>query len=326
MIQIIDNQGKIDEYQRKLVKVININLEQKIECRIGFPGGSFEGTVNYSDKFDMWFAAVEVKNRYWNGFGLGKPSEVGSNSINGEINFSMNGINRRIAGVYGIDDDGIIIILHRGKVRLTKGKDKSFFRENFRGNEITAYEKGQKRNFYMVGELDSQFLIWQIRDFISEVQRIKNLAKKNLIVSSKIFPDFNYIDEKFGTSVTDKKRKKVINRTHGIIVNSLANMLEEAGYNVGNDKNRDLFIFKNDKVKSIFEIKTNSSTQSLYSAVGQLLVYSFAWNYSINLIAVLPHKLREEIERKLSRIGIQILYYRFENDKISFSNLAEIKN
>ncbi|MEO8760735.1 MAG: hypothetical protein ABI388_05895 [Bacteroidia bacterium] len=135
--------------------------------------------------------------------------------------------------------------------------------------------------------------------------------------------NYEFTSEHFGKSQTESKTS-TINRTHGIIVNSLEKVLKEFGYKTGNDRNIDLFIHKNDQIEKMFEVKTTSSTQSLYSAVGQLLIYSIPIKNNVALILVLPDKLKEIVEKRLSELGLKILYYDIKNNEPTFKNLAEI--
>lgn len=91
----------------------------------------------------------------------------------------------------------------------------------------------------MVGELNSKHFPRQIANFINEIYRIKNL-ELNFVFND--LADFSYTDEYFGTSVTEKNEPEIIERTHGIVVNALARELIDRGFNIGNDRNRDLFI------------------------------------------------------------------------------------
>lgn len=57
---------------------------------------------------------------------------------------------------------------------------------------------------------------------------------------------------------------------HGSIVNSLAKILRDKQLDFDNDHPRDLFIKHNGAISVLFEVKTNTSTTSIYGGVGQL--------------------------------------------------------
>jgi predicted DNA-binding protein YlxM (UPF0122 family) len=134
--------------------------------------------------------------------------------------------------------------------------------------------------------------------------------------------DFSFTEEASGQSKSQSSGEKTINRTHGIIVNALAKILIEKGYSVANDRNRDLFTFSNNTIENLFEIKTNSDTQSLCTALGQLLVYSIPINKAVNLIMVLPTKLNIKVEARLSNLGVKIIYFNWDNDKPTFQDIT----
>ena len=136
--------------------------------------------------------------------------------------------------------------------------------------------------------------------------------------------DFNYTDEHSGQTVTERNDPVIIERTHGIVVNKLAEELRKKGLQIGNDRNRDLFIHHNGQIKILFEIKTSSSTQCLYSAIGQLLLYSIPIRNNVKLIAVLPDKLSKIVTNKFSTLGIDLLYYKWDNDEPKFIDIDNI--
>lgn len=116
----------------------------------------------------------------------------------------------------------------------------------------------------------------------------------------------------------------VIDRTHGIVVNALARQLESRGQRIGNDRNRDLFIHNKGQIQTLFEVKTSSSTQCLYAAIGQLLLYSIPIPNEVKLVAVLPDKLSKTVTKRFSSLGIDILYYEWNNDEVIFIDIGAI--
>ena len=316
MLKIIKDQTEITKLVERFRNQFYKISDQKLYCTIGYPGGSEQDNVNYSSKYDLWFCGQKLHSRWWNGIGIGKPKLKGSNSVGGEVNFSFDGKDKRTAGVFAIDENKRIYILHRGKVRLGK-RGKEFFSANFRGEMIRAIEGDSETEFCFVCELNSDLMPQQLSNFIREIKRIKTLGKEIKENSEQIEFDkteFSYTKESSGRTVTKNNNPVVRERTHGIVVNSLARLLEEQGFNVGNDRNRDLFVHEKGRIKILFEIKTNSSTQSLSTAIGQLIVYSIPINDISKLVVVLPEELNQTVENKLNSIGIKVLYYSWEEE------------
>lgn len=321
MIQIVTDKKLINKYQRQFIKQLKSSCGKKMLCTLGYQGSSEEQDVYYSEKFSFWFSTHRNYNRYWNAFGFGTPSKEKNNSITVEINIPYEGINRNIGAAFGFDNNGEILVLHRGKIGGGKvGVGKKLFFENFRDNPIIADDEGFENEFCLIGVLGSKRLLRQVGNFISEIHRIKIMSPSQAVDFSKL-NNFSFTDEATGRSKVKRSGTKIIERTHGIVVNKLARLIESQGLNVAKDRNRDLFVHKKGKVVKMFEIKTSSSSQDLYSAVGQLLIYSIPIKNPIDLILVVPDKLSESVATRLEELGIQTLYYQMKNEEPIFENL-----
>lgn len=325
MIQVITERKQIAKLQNQFREELLKNFDEEINCWLGHPGGNFQWQVFYSNSENIWVAFIDHENRSWNGFGIGRPRENKNNSIIGEINFPIEGINRRIASAFALDSKGKVVILHRGRIGGgSPGVGKSLFIDNFKGEIITAIEGNKEITFCYVAELSSSLFVKQIATYIKEIDAIKRLKKYGSTYDFSNFHDYVYTNEKFGTSVTERNDPKIVSRTHGIIVNALEKEIKLLGFETGNDRNRDLFAHKKGKITSLFEIKTSISTQSLYSAVGQLLIYSIPILTKHKLIAVFPQKLNISVEKHLQKFGIHILYFDFNNGNPLFLNLKQL--
>lgn len=325
MITVVTDKKQIEILHDRFHKRLDDFLTENIDCWVGYPSGSFEDTVRYSPVLDIWISQDEHDNKFWNGFGIGKPLEGKNNSLNGEINFPYEGNYRRIAGAFAKNDDGNVLVLHRGKIGGGRpGVGKNYFTDNFRGDFVTAIDGDRETQFCLIGELESSHFPRQVADFINEIYRVKNIGDEENIANFAELGNFNYADEHFGQTITERNDPVIIERTHGIIVNALARELQNRGYKVGNDRNRDLFIHQADKITALFEIKTSSATQCLYAAVGQLFIYSIPIENDVKLIAVLPDKLNDKVVNKLNSFGIKILYFQWENDLPKFEGIDEL--
>lgn len=324
MIEIVTDGKLITKYQRQFIQQLKTTCREKVVCTLGYQGNSDDLTVYYSEKYDFWFTSHENDNRYWNAFGFGRPQAGRNDSITVEINPPYEGINRNIGGVLGHDKKGEILVLHRGKIGGGKvGVGKQLFFDNYRDKPIIADDDGIENEFCLIGSLSSRHLPRQVGNFISEVHRIKNLTEEQGTDFSDLLK-FKYTDEHSGTSKVKRETTTTIERTHGIVVNSLASILEDSGHKIGNDRNRDLFIHKRGQIKTLFEIKTSSTTQDLYSAVGQLLIYSIPIKGAVDLFLVIPDKLSKLVAKRLLQHGIKLIYYNWNNGLPEFIGLDEI--
>jgi len=325
MIKIITDKKRIAELHRKFQNQLSVFLNDEITGWIGYPSGSFEDKIKYSSELNIWISHNEQPNRFWNGFGVGKPREGKNNPLNGEINFPFEGINRRVAGVFAQEDNGKILVLHRGRIGGGKpGIGKNYFKDNFRGDFVIAIDSDRETEFCLVGELNSNHFPKQVANFIKEIYRVKNINKGEKTTDFEDLNKFSFTDEQSGQTETERTGATKIERTHGIIVNALAKELETRKCKIGNDRNRDLFIHQNNKITTLFEIKTSSSTQNLYSAVGQLIIYSIPIKNDVKLVIVIPEKLNKIVTKRLWQLGIRILYYEWTNGNPEFIELNKI--
>lgn len=322
MIRVISDRQEIEKLHKRFHRKLDNYFKDKIDCLVGYPGGSFDDTVRYSPDLDLWISVREPATKYWNGFGIGRPDKGANNSLNGEINFPY-GIDRRIAGAFAIEDNGNILVLHRGKIGGGKpGVGKKLFTDNFRGDFVTAIDDNRETEFCLVGELNSRHLPRQIANFILEIKRIKDLEGTETTTFNKL-NNFQFTNEHTGQSDVERVGTTTVDRTHGIVVTALANALQTKGFNVANDRNRDLFIYESNYIKALFEIKTSSATQNLYAAVGQLIIYSIPIRNEVDLVVVLPNKLNKTVERRLKQLGIRSLYYKWDDDVPVFIELSK---
>lgn len=327
MITIITDKSVINRLLIRFHRQLDQYLTESVRCYVGYPSGSFEDVVRYSPELNIWKSHNDSnqEDKFWNGFGIGRPVEGKNHSLVGEINFPHEGIKRAIAGAFGIDENGKILVLHRGKIGGGKrGVGKSIFVENFRGDFIYAIDDDRETRFCLVGELGSEYFPHQVASFIHEIRRVKNLLVTGTPPNFENLLNFIYTAEHSGVSVSERNEPVVINRTHGIIANSLATELTRRGHQISNDRNRDLFTYTGNRITNLFEIKTSSSTQSLYSAIGQLLLYSIPIRNPVQLIAVLPDPLAVSVENRFTELGIRILYYQMENGIPRFMDLDSI--
>jgi hypothetical protein len=322
MITVITEKVQIAKLQTKFQKQLAKILTERIDCWIGYLGGSFQATVLYSKKLNVWSYGFEEKGKNVNLFGMGRPFERGMNSITAQINFPFKNINRRVAGVFAIENDKSIVVLHRGKIGGGKpGIGKNLVLNNFRGDFVTALDGSVETKFCLVGELDSPHLAKQIATFITEIGRIKQIEENKAKSAFEEISHFQYTAEHFGKSTIDNKGKRIINRIHGIVLGSLVKKLENLGHSVSNYGDLDLLIHNKGKITALFELKTSSATQSLYSAVGQLLIYSIPIKNKVKLIIVLPKKLKPIVEIRLEVYGIKPLYYKWKDGEPVFNKL-----
>lgn len=326
---VISDETKIGKCNVLFETKLSSYIHEEFNISVGFQGGNIEVSAKYLPELDIWFSINEYTgdNRFWNAFGIGKPKQGRSHSIIAEINFPFEGIDRRVAGVFAEESDGNILVLHRGKIDGGKrGIGKEYFTNHFRGDFVTAIDGDKETEFCLIGELNSKHFPKQVANFVKEVYRVKKQPEneENINIIESSLNNFNFTSEHFGHSTSKSQGDRKINRTHGIVVNALAKELEKRKYKIGNDVNRDLYIYKGNEITMLFEIKINSSTHDICTAVGQLIVYSIPIKNRLKLIIVFPECLNSVVTDRLLQLGIVPLYYSWINEMPKFIELENI--
>ena len=330
MLTLITNKRQIQSAQKQFEKVIKAYKHELIPVKIGFQGDSFESKNYYFPKYDFWISLEKEPNRFWNAFGIGKPKLEQNVSIICEINIPFEGIDRSIGGAFATDGNSITIV-HRGKIGGSrKGIGKSLFFKEYDNKTELIIDGDRETECAIVGNLDSPHFMKQLQLFIEETNRIKNSntspveSEPETKEISK--PEFgeDYRDEFFGKKTYKRGETIVAQCNHGLIVKSLKDELDAMKLKYAKDNRRDLYIIQNQKITSIFEIKTDITNESIYSAIGQLMIYSNEFEHRIHKIMVLPDKLKNKIESILAKIGIRILYYKLNNENVIFEGLENV--
>lgn len=321
MLKVIQKKADIKKASEKFTKKFEIIADSNIYVRVGYPGGDFQTKVKWINELGIWICSYTRYKRHINLFGIGKPVKDSLVPITCEINFPVVGINRRFGGAFISDSSEEVFVAHRGKIGGgRKGIGKSLFEDNYRGEWTTIEDGDSDSDVALIGALSSQRFVDQVRQFVFEIDRIKKSINSPESKAKTLHNDKAFREEFSGK----KKQYKVGNYIeakcdHGLIVNTLSNAMKELGYQVFNDRNRDLYIIgKNKVMAAIFEVKTDISTSSIYSAIGQLLLNSIDVEKNPRLFLTVPEKINKFLETKLSRLGIEIITYKWRRNNPVF--------
>jgi hypothetical protein len=294
---------------------------------IGWPGGGSHYTVYWRSRDSFWIAFQKYKGRFWCGFGTNQPTRGKGLSITCEINAPLKGVDRRLAGVFVRDDSGIIYLAHSGRVGGgRRGIGKTAFLEYWRGENIEPVEWPDKKqtSVILIGRIDRAELSAQIGHFIHEVDAFK----KQVVMGSWNQTNARFKD-KYTPEFTGTRKGYRILRViearcdHGRVISGLAEFLKRKRLRFANDKQRDIYILakKQKGVEYLFEVKTDSSTTSLYQGIGQALYHTALYSPRPKPVLVMPGQPNKAISKVLRRIGINFVGYRMKDDRPRFSGL-----
>ena len=180
-MRILANEDEITKAQHEFKEAVVKAASEKIETEIGYPSGHRKASVHWVPTAKLWahFCLPSDEKspgqRYWNVFGLGKPTA--SVSIMCEINPPFRGINRLPAGAFG-QAGKILYILHRGNFNAYRGRiPNDFIRDNFCGRWRSACDGDQDSELLVVGKLPDPRFVDDLRKFVTEAARVRELYK-----------------------------------------------------------------------------------------------------------------------------------------------------
>ncbi len=321
MIEVVGSPGRIDRYNNRLRDRLREQMVPIEEPkRLGWKGGGTETTVWYHPVCKLWTAFENRERRYLNFFGFGDPREQAGLSPVVEINPPKEGLDRRMAGAFGVDEEGTSYLLHRGKVGgARKGIGKSSFL-SAQSDYLREVIDGDRRTpVIVVSPLGSEDLTNHIASFASQVRAYKEAEVRGATGSEgDRLGEGDFTPEFEGTKEISLRESVEAQCKHGTVVRNLREALVEAGVSPENDNLRDLFLRDNQGgVAAVYEVKTASDRQSIYSAIGQLVMYSSAQRET-NQVLVLPDDLDPGLRTAIENRGFAVVLYEWEDGEATF--------
>lgn len=171
-LEIIKDQNEIENAQEQFLEIIKNYSDKTVLGKAGFQGGHEEIEMHWSSKLGIWMGSRKLDTRYWNSFGIQEPMDNAAQNITCEINFPIDGIKRIIAGAFAKDGLGNIFVVHRGIIG--GNYNKRIFEERYDGKWTTVKDGNKESKVVLIGQLDDPNFAFNVRDFVLEVDRIKN--------------------------------------------------------------------------------------------------------------------------------------------------------
>ena len=102
----------------------------------------------------------------------------------------------------------------------------------------------------------------------------------------------------------------------------LCGVLSLLGFSAGNDPERDLLIANaRQEIRAVFEVTTDASIPSIRSAAARLLLANTELPKQPRLILAVPEAIDEALNRKLKKLGVDVLAYNWKHDRAVFPGL-----
>lgn len=282
----------------------------------------------------MWslLRSNEAQGRFWCCFGIDDPRKAASLDIAVEINPRHKGTDLVVGGAFAKDERGEIHLCHNGKIgggRRGVGKS-AFVREYSDGGGLKAMLYNDRLvDVVDLGPITSTGLLRRLARFAHEVVRIKEvcamLQDGGTEAGGATKPPIPSFSPEFSgrRSVFSVRRRIEASADHGLVVDALKAAVERVGHCSYNDRERDLYLLdERNQVSVLFEVKTDVTTTSIYTAVGQLLLNGEAGPGVPKMVLVLPGKPKRKTAVALKAIGVVVLHFEWNDNTPVIQDLA----
>lgn len=274
----------------------------------------------------IWTAPSQrLTSRFWTPFGTLPMKPKGSLQMVVQINpvIDRNVNQGSTSGILAVDEAGDEWICHTGWVN---GRKKAELLEWSERPVETATRQGLSSIPVLpVARLANPDWLQDIADYVHEVSEFKfgsAPAKKTPKASKQ--SDFKGLpEENERTSKVRARDGYTMKRQHGVIRNRLKDLLIDYGLDAHRDGPRDIFVGPSKSPSIEFEVKSNSTSQSIFTAVGQLLIHS-AMTPAKTKVAVLPSTLSSEAAKAIRSLGIQVVTFDMNDKHIVFKDLDKV--
>ena len=326
MWDVVTDQRKIRMVRNKLIDRMSSFVTDEVSTRITTRGGTVEATALWSDHLQMWWYWDEGPTQYWHPFHVQKPNSTTSVLV--EINFPIQGYNPRIGGAVLRDSQSKeYIIAHSGRIGGGRpGIGQSLVRQRMGDwfNLVALTPRGEERRYMPVALIEASNAPQQLAAFIHAIHQVKHSVEPQ-DPNQHQFLGYRPFQLEFDGDATYRRRALITARyNHGAVVNELAATLSALGMSVHNDHPRDLFVVERDAMSVLFEVKTDVSSQTIYTAVGQLLLNSDPVHRPV-LCLVIPTSTQRSHIARLRTLGIHVVEYSINpRGSVAFSGLDRV--
>lgn len=319
-------------------ELIRLNRELKRRLRegtrggrnfvIGYPAGSFRADVRFapvSSAKELWIFSGnhEKTGDYITLVGRHVSEQKGPLLIDVQFNFPKGHFSRMKGGAFVKDSTGRVFLAHRGII--TKGtarlsKQKVLQEMQDRRITVGASDQPRPRDLLKVVALEDGQLVSKILRFAAEIRDAATLIAGQLpapettnrtkkagdetAANPKSRLDLRlseYRDEFAGSRVITRRGKTTVTWAHGAVVKALREQLAGQG-EILKCQAADLVVKRRRQV-DLYEVKQSSGSQSIYTAIGQLVFNGDSLQrefqaHSVRRVLVLPgsekHQARQE--------------------------------
>jgi hypothetical protein len=183
---------------------------------------------------------------------------------------------------------------------------------------------GSGREGILIGAVGDGDTVSRLRAFTEAVARFKELARQGKLLNSTFRKHMKNVDSytKEFTGEKSGRRSSAFKYVtyHGDVVEALRKEAIAQGFRAVN-KPEDLSVWRGNQVVNLYEVKTDTDSQTMFTAIGQLLVYARARGKKkpVSLTLVIPAAappLKRPIKACLHALGITVRHFQLHERRV----------
>ena len=327
MYSLIESKTEIARAQRNLEASFRKAFSQKVTRNIGYPGGTnFGATVVTDGKHWYWSAdsdrASTPNPRRLNWFGIFQTDHALQISV--EINTPFEGANGQVAGFFARNNEtGAVYLFHSGRVGGgTPGVSKTAFL-TWSGQKLTEVfdSQGNARDGVLVMPIEGRAAARSAIRYVETIAEFKKAVRAGETTTATFKQKEKQLVDFYAEARGRRKGKRstdfdYISR-HGDVVDAVLAWRKSVGPTGGRFVKNvliDLGVSVNGNLVEVYEVKTSSSRQDVYTAIGQLFVHGPTTG--CRRVIVLPQNggLAKDLEQALTRNAIETIRFKLTED------------
>lgn len=332
MLELVETKSEKVAAQRRFAKAMESAWNRSERRTVVWRPSSKVLPIAHNDL--LWFAQIRPHDdqqtlRYWNSFGVYNDS--GNLQIAVEINIPVESNARTVSGFFARDQiTGSIYLMHDGGVgggRPGIGQE-NFLRWSSRRPEPVIASDGRYRFGIIVSEIDGASLSANVSSFVQSVIDFKAAVTASehtaITDAEEGFSYKDYFKEFSGKKKGVRKKEFEYITRHGDIVHALSSWVlasrEGFGFRVIKNAYIDLGVQDAEgSLIELYEVKTNASRQTLYTAIGQLLVHGNQAGVDVKKAVVIPkgEMVSNDIQNTLKALGIDMIFFELRGQGVS---------
>ena len=326
MLIRLEKKSDITRAAKRLREIGKSDLPETAYKYIGYPsGGRPDCLIRHNSQYWFWqekFQPDGKPGRYLNWFGI---YEEDRNSINIalEVNAYLEGKDRRVAGFFAKNvETERVYLMHSGGIGGGREGQNKFAFLDWRGGSLEEVRSsdGHKEKAIAVMALEGQRPLETAFAYVDEVHQYKQALRDGSYVPSARKTEIDKLKAFFSEGSgrrTGRRKSTVIDyiSRHGLVVDGLKDWREASPIphkcNFTKNVLIDLALSKGSEILELYEVKTGSGRQDIYTAIGQLMVHDAKGSSQKFIVIPDDGRLPADLRKTLLRLEIKVLRYEF---------------